>query len=326
MGVRSHFPTSTRLERSKFVSANTPLVSVIVPCYNRAHIIARAVDSARDQTMQDWELVIVDDGSSDDIVGALMAYRNDERIRLVRHTCNRGEPAARNTGIQAARGRFIAFLDSDDVWLPEKLARQTKTIMAAPNPDFVFCVTRTIVILSAHRRIVRPVRGPAPGRSFAEFLYNDGGFAQSSSFFLAKSLAQRFPFRQDLRQMVDHLFFMEVGAAGASYLLVPEPLTVWHNEERPDRISMGDDLAKWRKIVQQFSEEAAPFVPSHVLLAGEARFLSGHLWKASPRESIKLLLRARRGGALSSRQAFSLFCRNALPRQRYDFVRHWLTT
>ena len=105
--------------------------------------------------------------------------------------------------------------------------------MAAPDPDLVFCVTQTIVILSEHRRIVRPIRGPAPGRSFAEFLYNDGGFAQSSSFFLAKSLAQRFPFREDLRQMVDHLFFMELGAAGASYLLVPEPLTVWHNEERP---------------------------------------------------------------------------------------------
>ena len=306
------------------MNANTPSVSVIVPCYNRAHIIARAVDSVCDQTMRDWELVIVDDGSSDDIAGALAPYRNDERIRLVQHACNRGEPAARNTGIQAARGRFIAFLDSDDVWLPEKLARQTEAVMAAPDPDLVFCVTQTIVILSEHRRIVRPMRGPAPGRSFAEFLYNDGGFAQSSSFFLAKSLAQRFPFREDLRQMVDHLFFMELGAAGASYLLVPEPLTVWHNEERPDRVSMGDDLAKWRKIVQQFSEEAGRFVASHVLLASEARFLSGHLWKVSPTELIKLLWRAYRGGALSGRQAFNLFCRNALPRQCYDFLRHWL--
>jgi glycosyltransferase involved in cell wall biosynthesis len=275
--------------------------------------------------MRDWELVIVDDGSSDDIAGALAVYQKDDRVRLVQHACNRGEPAARNTGIQAAKGRFIAFLDSDDVWLPEKLERQMAAVMATAEPEFAFCVTQTIVILSATRRIVRPVQGPAPGRSFAEFLYNDGGFAQSSSFFLAKSLAQRFPFREDLRQMVDHLFFMEVGAAGASYVLVPEPLTVWHNEERADRISMADDLAKWCGIVEQFSKAAAPIIPPHVLLAGEARFLSGHLWKVSPRESIKLVMRARLKGALTTRQAFNLLCRNALPRRCYDFVRHWLT-
>jgi glycosyltransferase involved in cell wall biosynthesis len=306
--------------------AKRPLVSVVVPCYNRSHFIERAVESVRSQTLQDWELIIVDDGSSDDIVGALAAYQDDDRIRLVRHAHNRGEPAARNTGIAAARGRFIAFLDSDDVWMPMKLARQAEAVLADPEPDFVFCVTQTVVVLSKHRRVVRPVRGPAPGRSFAEFLYNDGGFAQSSSFFLARSLALRFPFREDLRQMVDHLLFIEVGAAGARYLLVPEPLTVWHNEERPDRISMSDDPANWRKIFERFSREAAPFAPPHVLLAAEARYLSGYLWETSPMESIRLILRARFGNALNTWQSFNLFCRNALPRQRYDFVRHWLTT
>jgi glycosyltransferase involved in cell wall biosynthesis len=309
------------------MSSGSPLVSVIIPCYNRAHIIAQAIGSVREQTLQDWELVIVDDGSADDLAGVLAPIMKvDERIRLVRHARNRGEPAARNTGIEAARGRFIAFLDSDDIWMPTKLERQAAAVLSAPEPENVFCVTKTLVVLSESRRIVRPIRGPLPGRSFGEFLYNDGGFAQTSSFFLAKSLAERFPFREKLRQMVDHVFFIEVGAAGASYLLVDEVLTVWHNEDRPDRISNGDDLAKWRTIIALFKQVTAPFVPPHVLVAAEARFLSGHLWAESPAQSIRLLLRARLAGALSVSQVTRLFCRNALPQRKYNLIRHWLTT
>jgi glycosyltransferase involved in cell wall biosynthesis len=304
-----------------------PLLSVIIPCYNRASIIAQAVDSVRGQTFQDWELVIVDDGSADNIAGALSRYlEEDPRIRLVGHLRNSGEPAARNTGIQTARGRFIAFLDSDDTWNPAKLERQVRAVLSDPDPDNVFCVTQTLVVLSETRRIVRPACGPAPNRSFAEFLYNDGGFAQSSSFFLAKSLAERFPFREDLRQMVDHVFFMEIGAAGARYLLVEEPLTVWHNEDRPDRISNGDDLAEWRTIITLFKQVTDPFVPPHVLVAAEARFLSGHLWREFPAESIRLLFRSWLGGALTASQVTKLFCRNAMPQRQYDFVRNWLTT
>ena len=309
------------------MSSVSPLVSVIIPCYNRSDIIAEAIGSVRGQTLQDWELVIVDDGSADDLAGVLAPIiKLDERIRLVRHARNRGDPAARNTGIEAARGRFIAFLDSDDTWMPSKLERQAAAVLSAPEPENVFCVTKTLVVLSESRRIVRPIRGPAPGRSFAEFLYNDGGFAQSSSFFLAKSLAERFPFREDVRQMTDHLFFIEVGASGASYLLVDEALTVWHNEDRPDRITNGDDLAKWRTMIALFKQVTGPFVPPHVLVAAEARYLSGHLWSAYPTESIRLLLRARRAGALTAGQVMKLFCRNALPQRQYDLVRHWLTT
>jgi glycosyltransferase involved in cell wall biosynthesis len=303
----------------------SPLISVIIPCYNRVHFIAQAIGSVRGQTLQDWELVIVDDGSADDLAGALAPIiKVDERIRFVRHACNRGVSAARNTGIEAARGRFIAFLDSDDAWMPSKLERQAAAVLSAPEPENVFCVTKTLLV-SESRCIVRPIRGPAPGRSFGEFLYNDGGFVQSSSFFLAKSLAERFPFREDLRDMEDHLFFIEVGAAGGSYLLVDEVLTVWRNEDRPDRISIakfkdrlitpkvaGGDPA-WRTNFTLFKQVASPLFPPHVLVAAEARYLSGLMWPTSPAESIRLLLRAWLAGALTAGQVTKIFYRNALP-------------
>lgn len=307
-------------------SSDAPLVSVIIPCFNRAHIISPAIRSVQAQTLKNWELLIVDDGSADDLAGALgPLMAADGRIRVIRHAQNRGEPASRNTGIAAALGRFIAFLDSDDSWLPQKLERQAEATLAAVDPENVVCVTRTLVVLSETRRIIRPIAPPARGRSFGEFLYNDGGFVQSSSLFLSRSLAARFPFREHLRNMVDHLFFMELGAAGAQYLLIPNPLTVWNNVQRPDRSSTGASVAKLRTDFALFRAEAAGIAPPHVLLAAEARFLTADLWKVSPAESVQLLWRAYHGGALTASQALRLLSRNALPNQTYDQLRHWLT-
>ncbi|QLA16548.1 glycosyltransferase family 2 protein [Desulfolutivibrio sulfoxidireducens] len=98
-------------------------VTAIIPTYNRAGMVGEAVDSVLSQTFGDFELFVVDDGSTDDTAGVLARFE-DPRLAVVR-TRNRGVAAARNLGVGMARGRFVAFLDSDDTWLPEKLARQT---------------------------------------------------------------------------------------------------------------------------------------------------------------------------------------------------------
>ncbi len=106
-----------------------PLVSIILPVYNRAQTLARCVESVRAQTFADWELVAVDDGSSDASAAALEAFA-DPRIRVLRHERNRGPGAARNTALRAARGEFVALIDSDDEWLPRKLEMQMAMLQA----------------------------------------------------------------------------------------------------------------------------------------------------------------------------------------------------
>lgn len=103
--------------------ADDPRVSVIIPTYQRAQWLGRAIDSVLAQTMPHFELIVVDDGSTDETDAVVSAYR-DGRIRYIQHGENLGSSEARNTGVEASRGEYVAFLDSDDEWLPRKLARQ----------------------------------------------------------------------------------------------------------------------------------------------------------------------------------------------------------
>ena len=107
-----------------------PKVSVVIPTYNRADLLPRAVNSVLAQTYQDYEIIIVDDCSPDDTQDVAAKF-SDRRIRFVRHERNRGVSAARNTGIEYARGEYIAFLDDDDEWLPMKLKEQVEVIEAS---------------------------------------------------------------------------------------------------------------------------------------------------------------------------------------------------
>jgi glycosyltransferase involved in cell wall biosynthesis len=107
-------------------------VSIIIPTYNRAKSLGAAIQSILDQTYQDFEVIIVDDCSSDNTEAVVRGFQ-DQRISYVRHSENRGSGCARNTGIKRAKGHFIAFQDSDDIWLPSKLMKQIEAMSKASN-------------------------------------------------------------------------------------------------------------------------------------------------------------------------------------------------
>src|ERR1700751_873927 len=102
-----------------------PTVSVIIPTFNRGKLVVNAIRSVLCQTYRDYEIIVVDDGSTDDTAEALTPYM--DRIQYV-YQVNQGTSAAKNKGIQLARGRWISVLDSDDLWLPTKLEAQLKAV------------------------------------------------------------------------------------------------------------------------------------------------------------------------------------------------------
>lgn len=143
---------------------NPALVSVVIPTYNRADLIERSVTSALSQTYEDVEVIVVDDASSDDTPTVLGAIA-DSRLRVVRHERNEGQCRARNRGVQEAKGRYVAFLDSDDEWLPAKIERQLARFAADDSPGATYT---GMWVDDGSGRHVETAR--VEGRAFDEFL------------------------------------------------------------------------------------------------------------------------------------------------------------
>jgi glycosyltransferase involved in cell wall biosynthesis len=122
------------------MNETTPLVSIITPVYGGRDFLAETIESVRRQTFGAWEHIFVDDCSPDDSLEVIAGACDPSRISIVRHDCNRGIAAARNSGLAAARGEYVAFLDQDDLWLPGKLEKQTGLLKA--RPDCGLCYAR----------------------------------------------------------------------------------------------------------------------------------------------------------------------------------------
>lgn len=172
---------------------HAPAVSIILPTYNRADTLPRAIDSVLAQHWRDWELIVIDDGSTDGSGAAVQALaQGDARIRLLRQA-NAGVAAARNTGLAAARGRCIAFLDSDDAWQPHFLALTLGFLQAHPEATWV------ATSFEQDRGDGRPVRLPHHSlREYATFARSIGSTRLALPPGESDELRRIYPTRQAL--------------------------------------------------------------------------------------------------------------------------------
>lgn len=292
-----------------------PLVSIVIPHHNRVARLIETLGTVLRQSFADWEVVVVDDCSLTDPTEAILEAL--PQARVFRQGVNRGPGAARNRGMAEARGRFVAFLDSDDHWEPDKLAAQVAAVMARPDPDRVICATRTRAVEDGGRERLLPERAVRPDEPFGEFLYLSHGFAQSSSLLLAREAALRIGFEESLRQFEDHLFFVAAGNAGLEYVLVPEPLVIWYNDSRPDRLTHEDDLPKG----EAFLAVGRTALGRRAALAFEARFLGPALFRKRPLAALGVFARALAARALPPRDAVLLAMKIALPAAAYGLLR-----
>lgn len=296
-----------------------PRISIIMPAYNSAATIGAALASVVAQTFTDWEALIVDDGSTDPLASALAGFAADPRIRLLRLAQNSGVCAARNAGLDAACGEFVAFLDADDAWLPEKLAWQLAACLESADPRQVFCVTRCRVDLAFGAAQIRPDRAKRPGERLDTFIFVEGGFCQTSAFFLHADLARRLRFRP-LPTSEDHLFAIDALAAGAEYRLLEPVLTIYRQDPRPDRLSARLDLAQGRAFLAAIGEAISP----KARLAFEARYLGPLLLRENPMRGLWRLAATFAQGALRPRFVPGILARAILGEAGYARLRAWL--
>lgn len=242
---------------------NKPTVSIIIPTYNREQLIARSVKSVLNQTYQDFEIIIVDDASTDNTEEVVSSF-NDERIRYVRHEENRGEAAARNTGIKAAKCNYIAYQDSDDEWLPEKLARQMELLENAP-PE-VGVIYTGFWKMENHRRTYIPFSWVSQknGNIHKELL--NGNFIGSPVVLVKKECFDRVGlFDERLSNLVDWEMWLRISKR-YHFRCVDEPLAIAHYDA--DNVSDNpDSLIDALELVLE---------KNHDEFEGEKRLLAKH--------------------------------------------------
>ena len=181
---------------------SAPLVSVVVPCRDREDTVRAAIESVLAQDGPALEVIAVDDGSSDGTVDALRAV-DDPRLRVIENGPPHGVSAARNRGIEAAEGAWIAFQDSDDLWLPGKLAAQMDRVAGSPEAVGVYCAMRIEGEDGARLGRV-PANGPCPeGEALRRHLLRDSVISTQTLVARADALRRVGGFDEGLRALVD---------------------------------------------------------------------------------------------------------------------------
>ena len=212
-----------------------PTVSVVMPTYNRADRMGPTLDSLRNQTFTDFEVIIVDDGSKDaDQLEQVIAAMEDPRFRVIR-THNRGASAARNTGIDAAQGEYIALLDSDDQFLPEKLARSVEAMRANGGDCLVF--TRIAMDRGVGSNWIKPPRGPLPAERIDEYIFCARGWVPCSTVVLPAKVAREVRFDEALPSTQDTDFAIRCASTGMTFVYLPEALSIGDDVFDPKRVS-----------------------------------------------------------------------------------------
>jgi len=202
----------------------TSLVSVVIPTKDRREFVAEAVRSVLEQSVTEWELVVVDDGSTDGTVEHLQRCFRDPRVRIVPQE-NRGVSAARNRGVRETRGRWIAFLDSDDLWLPTKLERQLQVL--SPPESAPACYTEEVWYRRGRWANPRNVHAKHDGWIFRQCL--PLCIVSPSSAMLSREVFEKLGgFDESLPACEDYELWLRL-TARYSVRLVPERLIVKRN-------------------------------------------------------------------------------------------------
>lgn len=229
--------------------ADLPRITVVIPTYNRAHIVGEAIQSVLDQQYPNLELIVVDDGSADDTERAVQPFLSN--IKFLRKP-NGGPASARNHGIAAATGELVAFLDSDDLYLPGKLARQVRQFQAEPETVLAYC---WFLISDGDGRLRMGRRCRLHGSAYRELLGEcmKGPLYPSAVMIRRTALEQAGTFDETMRIADDTDLFCRIARIGPIGL-IPEPLV--QLRRFGDNVSRGPGRARYLALTARILEKA----------------------------------------------------------------------
>lgn len=290
----------------------SPRFSIVIPTYNRADSVLETLDSCFAQNFTEFEIIVVDDGSSDDTLSVLEAV-SDPRLIIVSQD-NAGPAAARNHGMRRSTGQYIAFLDSDDSWYPEFLGAVNDLLTEQGD---VLVYGQIIVDRGVGKYWVKPDRPLGQEESIYDFLYVHGGFIQTSTMVIPRTLAEKVQWDEKVTYGDNDQFAIDCWQTGIAFYMLSKPYTHY-----ADAIS--DDALSQLPIYAGTSEKYTNFF---TWMATQKKFMSAQAWagyqarvesvglaRQAPLQSFKLLWKAKQLGAISGSGIVRQTIQNLAPR------------
>jgi len=290
------------------VRENRLHISVVMPVYNRVHLAKRAIESVLCQSLRSFELIVVDDGSTEDIRSVVESFA-DARVIYARQN-NRGASAARNYGIDLARGSYISFLDSDDIYLPRHLEMAMTALNGQRNTAFYSAV---IAARAEGVQVVKPPRGIGQYENMAIYLMCDRGFVQTSGLVLPSEIARAVRYREDAAYGDDTDFAIRLQLTGCRFIMSAKPSVIWSDEASVLRLSAGGTTMGGLSWLEDLKDR----IPRRAYYGYHGWHLAKALFSRSPIIAMKLYLRALVCGAFSPKLALVVFCQIIFPASFY---------
>lgn len=239
-----------------------PLVSAVIPTRNRPQLVKRAVQSVLAQTLKEIEVIVVIDGPDEPTSVALQEI-DDFRLRVIELSTSRGGSGARNAGVIEAKGEWIAFLDDDDQWLPQKLELQLK---AGSTSKYVFpIICCCLTARTPNVDYVWPRRFPADNEPISEYLlarkslFKGESSIQTSTYFMKREFFLQNPFKEGLLKHQDTEWVLRISSLeNTKFEFLNEPLVIHYIEDRPTSVSSKNN---WQYSFNWLQENKALVTP-----------------------------------------------------------------
>lgn len=292
----------------------TPFFSVVIPVYDRARTIGTALKSVLSQTEQDFEIIVVDDGSHDDPESVVRAF-SDPRLLFVRQE-NGGGGAARNRGIDLARGRFVAFLDSDDTFLPHHLTAMRHLLA---DTDDVAGYAPIVVDRGNRVSFVKPPYALADGEHVATYLLCKRGFVPTITLVVPRELAARVRYNASLPCSQDTDFAIRLFLAGCRFLMAPRPAAIWRDEGVESRVSAGRKTARLTPWIENLRSQ----IPARAYHGARGWMIAKGIAMSDAPAALKLWLAAVLRGCYRPKLAAIVFLQIFLSDRAYRKFADW---
>jgi len=254
-----------------------PLVSVVTASYNMEQYVCKAVDSVLGQDYPNIEIIVVNDGSTDDTRDRLAIYDNDDRVTVI-HQQNLGQTVAKNKGLAAARGEYVGFCDADNIWLPEKLTRQVPLLQSRPKVGVVY--GNIALIDGDGKPLPHPKTKRYSGRITAKLLVDN--FVTFNTTLVSRHLLEEVGgFDEDLRMAIDYDLWLRI-SLDHEFLYLDQPLVEYRIWGGQMSHRTGERMDNFFRLLKKFLDAHPDAVsPAEARHAWAHSYTTRGIWLAS---------------------------------------------